>query len=200
MATNINELPQFIDMMLKLGIYVIQFPPLSRSGRARKNWEKLKLSDEQRLWFWKYIAERSEQLESRMHLLAECFSMDINASGTPHRCSIGSQVRIDPQGNAYPCQCFHFGTDYRIGHVRKQTLAEIVQGQALKNIMTTCFNRPYQIESCRQCQWINMCGGGCMGSAYETHKTVLSADACRVRKQWIEELFEERIGRVLRQV
>lgn len=198
MSPNIGEVPELIDFALEKGIQVIQFPPLSSSGRARSNFDELRLSDDERLCFWDFISMRSKELKGELDLLAECFSLDINNTGTPYRCSIGNQLRIDPTGDVYPCQCFHFGSEYCIGNVKKQSLDEIVNGRKLKETIKTSFTRPLGIDECRECKWRNFCGAGCMGNSFETNGTIWKSDSCNVRKQWIEKSFESKFDEICR--
>ena len=197
MKINVHELPDIIDFALEHEIPVIQFPPLSPSGRARKNWDELKLSNEEMLWFWEFVSKRAEELKGKMDLLADCFSINIANSAVPYRCSIGTQLRIDPMGNVFPCQCFHFGTEYLLGNIRELSLEEIVHGSQLKEIIKACFQRPLKIEECRKCPWRNFCGAGCMGIAYETSGTILQSISCEVRNKWIDKLFKKELNKII---
>lgn len=194
MRPNLAEVDALIDLMTSLEIRVIQFPPLARSGRARENWDALAISDDQRLAFWRTVYRRSGELRGRMDLLADCFSLVLDRPGVPYRCSIGSQLRMDPEGNLYPCQCFHSGAAYRLGNVRETSIGEVVAGQRLRTIIERCLTRPECIESCRHCRWMNFCGAGCMGNAYECSGNALTPDACSAREGWLRELFAARIG------
>jgi len=198
MRINVEDVLELIEFALGKGIPVIQFPPLASSGRAKANWDELRLSDAKRLWFWDFISKRSKELKGKLDLLAECFSLDINNPGKPYRCTIGSQLRIAPNGDVYPCQCFHFGSEYCIGNVKKQSLEEIVRGQKLREIIKTCSARPSKIDECRECRWRNFCGAGCMGNAFEVNGTIWSPDSCNVRKQWIEKLFQAKFNEIYR--
>ena len=194
MRPNIREVPAFVKRMLDLGITIVQFPPLARSGRARKHWHQLRLSDAQRLWLWQYLSRRTCELKGRMDILADCLSIDIHNPGVPYRCSIGSQLRMDPRGDLYPCQCFHFGSEFRLGNIHEQRLEQIVKGARLRRIIEHCIARPNLIPGCSHCHWRNFCGAGCMGNAYEASGEALSPDGCKVRKAWVERLFEEQAG------
>lgn len=195
-SVNVEDVPKIIEFALGKGIPVIQFPPLSSSGRAKANWDELRLSDDKRLWFWDFISKRSKELKGKIDLLAECFSLDINNPGNPYRCSIGSQLRIAPTGDVYPCQCFHFGTEYCIGNIKEQNLDEIMNSNKLREIKQNCFVRPLQIDSCVECKWMNFCGAGCMGNAFEVNGTIWSTDSCNLRKQWIENLFKAKFNEI----
>ncbi len=194
---NIDETPDIIQFGLDRGIPVIQFPPLSPSGRAKSNWEELKLSNEEILRFWDIVSEKASELKGEMDLLADCFSMNISRSGAQTRCSIGTQVRVDPAGNVFPCQCFHSGQEYCLGNVRNSKFDEIVAGQKLRNIKQECFDRPNLIEECQECPWRNFCGSGCMGSAYERTGAALRPNDCEARMQWIRKLFHKELEKVI---
>jgi radical SAM protein with 4Fe4S-binding SPASM domain len=196
MKTNVNEIPDIIDFALERQIPVIQFPPLSSSGRAKKRWNELKLSDDEMLWSWEFISKRSEELRGKMDLLADCFSININNPGVPYRCSIGTQFRIDPEGYVYPCQCFHFGSEYCLGNIREKSLENIVYGKRIKEIKEICFQRPLNIDECKKCKWRNFCGSGCMGNAFENSGTILNTESCEVRKRWTENLFEAKLKEI----
>ncbi len=198
MSLNVKEIPELIDFALEKGIQVIQFPPLSSSGRGKARWDELRLPDDKRLWFWEFITKRAKELKGKLDLLAECFAVDINNPGNPYRCSIGSQLRIAPNGDVYPCQCFHFGSEYCIGNVKKQSLEDIVNSKKLREIIKSCFARPSKIDKCRGCRWRNFCGAGCMGNAFEVSGTIWSPDSCNVRKQWIENLFHAKFNEIYR--
>jgi radical SAM protein with 4Fe4S-binding SPASM domain len=101
---------------------------------------------------------------------------------------------MDPRGDLYPCQCFHFGDDFLLGNIREINLTQVVKGTRLKDIINYCMDRPNRIVGCSQCRWRNFCGAGCMGNAYEATGSALMPDRCNVRKRWIEGLFEGRTG------
>lgn len=196
MKPNVNEIPDIIDFALDRQIPVIQFPPLSSSGRAKKRWSELRLSNDKMLCFWEFVSKRSKELKGKMDLLADCFSININNPGVPHRCSIGTQFRVDPDGYVYPCQCFHFGSEYCLGNIQEKSLKDIVYGQRIKEIKEECFQRPLNIDECRKCKLRNFCGSGCMGNAFECSGTILNAESCTVRKKWIEKLFEMKLKEI----
>ncbi len=200
MKPNIHEVSAVIDFAHKSGIPVIQFPPLTPSGRARENWTALQPSQDELYNFWKTIYACANELRGKMDLLADCFSIDIRRGGKTYQCSIGTQFRIDPLGNVYPCQCFHFGTDFLLGNIKGTSLKSIIEGEKIKAIKQLSQSRTDMIQGCTSCRWRNFCGAGCMGYAYETTGTPFEAPTCDLRKAWIEFLFSEVLARTKKEL
>ncbi len=196
MKINLLEVAEIIEFAVNKQIPVVQFPPLSPSGRAQSRWADLVLSTEEKLWFWNLISQKSKELQGDIDLIADCFSMNIHKIGTPYKCTIGSQFRIDPDGKVYPCQCFHFGEEYSLGNIKEISLKEMVLGQKIKKIKQQNITRAISIEACKECKWRNFCGSGCMGNAYERTGTILNTTSCDLRKRWIENLFEVKFSEV----
>lgn len=193
MQGNVHEVSAIIDFARARDIPVVQYPPLTPSGRGRKNWQDLQLSSDDMLNFWRIVTQRSAELQGEMDILADCFSINIQQAGVPYQCSIGSQFRIDPGGNVYPCQCFHFGEEFLLGNIRTSSLGSMINGAKVKEIKKISRRRPGMIASCSTCRWQNYCGAGCMGNAFERTGSILNATSCEVRKRWIEGLFSTAI-------
>jgi radical SAM protein with 4Fe4S-binding SPASM domain len=197
MKKNVHETAAIVRFAGERGIPVVQYPPLTPSGRAKKFWNDLQLSHAELLDFWETVSKCALEVRGEMDLLADCFSMDIHRAGKPYQCSIGSQFRIDPSGNVYPCQCFHYGTEYLLGNIRHDTLKSMVAGSRIKEIQLLGRKRPSMIAGCSDCRWRSYCGSGCMGNAFETTGTVLHPTSCEARKRWIESLFAGEIAKTV---
>ncbi|MBU0945696.1 MAG: PqqD family peptide modification chaperone [Proteobacteria bacterium] len=193
MQSNRREVLAIIEFARRRKIPVLQYPPLTRSGRAKERWDKLQLSSDQMLEFWETVNKRSAELQGEMDLLADCFSINIHQAGSPFQCSIGTQFRVDPTGDVYPCQCFHSGADFQLGNVKTQSLKSMIEGEKIKAIKALSIRRPATIDSCSVCRWQKYCGAGCMGNAFETTGTVLYPSSCETRKKWIESLFTKAV-------
>lgn len=191
MRQNIKETPALIELALEKKIPTIQFTTLFPAGNARKRWDELNLSDNDKLWLWELLWMKSKELKGKLLLINECLSIDIDELRISSSvCGVGTNLRIDPKGNVYPCQGFIKSSEYYVGSLRKQTLKEIVNGNKLKEILMCSNKRPSMIEKCRNCLWRGLCGSGCMASVYERKKTIWSTDSCNTRKQWIKKMFE----------
>ena len=194
MRPNIKEAPALIDLALEMEIPAIQFNTLFPAGNAREHWEELNPPELDKLWLWDLIRRKSEELRERQVLINECLSINIDELRVSQiACGIGKYLRIDPQGNIYPCQGFIKDSEFCLGNLRMHTLEEVVHGGKLEKIWKSNLKRPSMIENCRTCSWRGLCGSGCMASAYEINRTIWSPDSCRVRKQWIKKQFESKL-------
>jgi radical SAM protein with 4Fe4S-binding SPASM domain len=195
MACNVDEASAVTDLALEKGIRGIAFTSLLAGGNARTNWDDLKLSSERTLQLWEFILTKARELAGRLAILHEGLSVSLDSPGVSKAlCSIGTNLRIDPEGNIYPCQCFIGGQDYRLGTIREQNLEEIVLGPRLRQVKRACYQRIERIEQCRVCPWRHFCGAGCMGYAYHTEGTIWTAPDCELRRRWIKRLFELRLA------
>jgi radical SAM protein with 4Fe4S-binding SPASM domain len=198
LASNADEASAVIDLALEKRLCGVMFTSLLPGGNAQANWDEIKLSTEQALLLWEFIAAQARNLAGRLLILHQGLSITLGEPGVSHAgCSIGSNLRIDPEGNVYPCQCFVGGDDYRLGNLREQTLEELAYGRRLSEIQRACYHRIETIEKCRACDWSQYCGGGCMGQAYHKGGSILATPDCELRSGWISRLFELHLAHCL---
>ena len=195
MACNVDDASALIDLALEKEVSGIMFTSLLAGGNARTNWDDLKLSRERTLQLWEFIYDKARELAGRLAILHEGLSISLDNPGVSKAlCSIGTNLRVDPEGNVYPCQCFTGGQDYRLGNIREQTLEEFVLGPRLQQVKKECYQRIERIEQCRECMWRHFCGAGCMGNAYHTQGIIWATSDCDFRWHWIKRLFELRLA------
>lgn len=77
-----------------------------------------------------------------------------------NNCGSGKdKIYIYPNLEVYPCTCL---TDFSLGSLRTNTLQEI-----LSSINTEPFvNYEVKNETCRSCEYLKYCNGGCIGMSY----------------------------------
>lgn len=195
MACNVGEVLAVIDLALEKGLKGVVFTSLLTGGNAHTNWEEIELPDERRLELWQFILTKARDLTGRLVILHQGIFISLDGPGVSKAlCSTGTNLRVDPEGNIYPCQCFAGGQDYRLGNIREQTLEEIVLGPRLQQIKETRYQRIELIEQCRECVWRHYCGAGCMGNAYHKEGTICAAPDCDLRRRWVRRLFELRLA------
>ena len=76
-------------------------------------------------------------------------------------CGSGSQkIYVYPNFNVYPCTCL---TDFCVGNLMDETLAEIRTGEKLRPFFFFFFQKD---AVCNACEFKTVCNGGCIGMSY----------------------------------
>lgn len=80
---------------------------------------------------------------------------------TPRKnCGMGSgEIYVDAQGKVYPCKLITT-PDWFSGNIKEQSLAEILNAEALERARTMDVDNR---RGCRTCMIRRLCGGGCRG-------------------------------------
>jgi uncharacterized protein len=102
-----------------------------------------------------------------------CMEKGVNVSCRPNvlrvHCSsqTDSSYAVDPSGDIYKCWEFIGDVRHRVGRISDD--GEMVD---IKGSYYSWLSRdPTFFESCRKCQWLPSCGGGCVSKAYVKHKS-----------------------------
>ncbi len=106
-----------------------------------------------------------------------------------HDCSAakGEQIGIVPDGSIGICHEFIGTRDFFIGHIDSEE--DIYQN----GYLTYWVNRtPFNMEQCRKCPAIAICGGGCPANAFQNESDLYGLDVtcCGTSKRLLEWYFE----------
>ena len=74
------------------------------------------------------------------------------------------KVYIYPDLNVYPCTCLD---SFPIGNLTKNSLDKILLSEASKNFINYL---PELEETCMECEYLELCNGGCIGTAFHKYK------------------------------
>lgn len=166
-SMNFNQLNQLKELANSFGakLRVSRFRP---SGRARKNWEELKLNPSQ-------LGELAAWLSNDPSILTGDSFFSISQDG---RRQLGLDMCgackmtccIDPCGNVFPC-AFMQETPFRGGNLREKSFQDIWDNSA-------AFKKIRYLEPgyCRRCRHFEKCRGGCPAVAYFVTKDLNKAD------------------------
>ena len=195
-AGNVQDAAGLIELALAEGLRGVVFTSLLAGGNASDHSDELKLSSTQAFAYWDLISAAAGDLAGQLSILHQGIYMSLAEPGVSKvLCSIGTNLRVDSEGNVYPCQCFVGGLDYRLGNLRQQPLAQMVHGTRLQEIKRSRYERIEMIDRCRECDWRHYCGAGCMGQAYHKQGTILATPDCDIRHRWVRRLFEQQLTR-----
>jgi mycofactocin radical SAM maturase len=157
----LKELAAFYGARLR----VSRFRP---SGRARENWEKLKLNSNQ-------LQELSAWLSRDPSVLTGDSFFSISQDGRRQlgldMCGAAKMTAcIDPLGNVFPC-AFLQAEEFCGGNLKEKTLKDIWDS-------APSFQRFRRLEpsSCRDCPRFSQCHGGCPAVAYFLTRDLNSPD------------------------
>ena len=106
-------------------------------------------------------------------------------------CSV--QYAIEGDGSVYPCD-FYMLDNYCIGNINTDSMEEIDQNRIKSGFIQ---QSAYLPEQCRNCQWLQLCRGGCRRNRIETESSDSGLNYfCRAYK----EFFPYAIKRLLKLV
>lgn len=104
------------------------------------------------------------------------------------KCS-SEYISVCPNGDVYPCGRWAGEKKFLMGNIMNETLSEIVHSRPAHEIL----GRGEFLDECRDCQWLEICNGGCPHTSFLYTGSIYHCDFyCKGRK----ELFAHIYGRV----
>lgn len=95
-----------------------------------------------------------------------------------------SLLCIKPNGDVLPCSVFF---NYVFGNVKKESLYKIWNSQQMRKLRGMKIR---DLNQCRKCKFMNLCGGGCRANASIQNKNIKSKDllACKLMNFFFKEI------------
>ncbi len=188
---NIHQINKIIDMAEELGVSALKLSQVQKQGRAVDSNFAPTIEE----WIGAGEDLLAHHVE-RPHLTSNLYADLRNGEDNSFRltnslfpkleCHLRLVPRIDSVGDVWPCQMF-VDPDYVVGNIRRQPLAEILNGNRFQNLFARCCGRAKRIEKCGKCEWKPVCSGGCPGLALSEYGTIMHEDVyCEVRRYWFE--------------
>ena len=96
-------------------------------------------------------------------------------------------LRIDPNGNAFPCQLFS-GEDYVLGNIKNSYLKDILASEKAYNIIDKIRSRKKANADCERCPFSDACMCGCPAISHsQTGDIFAKHDQCGMIKYFMKE-------------
>ncbi|MFC1572219.1 PqqD family peptide modification chaperone [Candidatus Eisenbacteria bacterium] len=190
MKQNIARAPEMIDLATRLGVSRLRFLPLHRQGRAGSAWSTLDASLDEYVEWFRYVYYDNEAQTCPVEISGGLTGMAMYPSSNSETpwCSIGKTLVVDAHGNVYPCALM-VDQRFLLGNVTQVGLEEITASEQLRELTQTCRARKEKIETCRDCDWRNLCQGSCAALVFLEKGTLWAADSyCEFRRQLYEDL------------
>lgn len=87
-------------------------------------------------------------------------------------CGVGySVIDIDWNGDVYPCHLLR-KVDFLLGNIIEEEIETIVN----KTVDLSIRKNTHEIDKCKSCDFMSLCGGGCRAAAYYEHGTFARED------------------------
>lgn len=82
--------------------------------------------------------------------------------GMTGRCTC--QLVVEADGSVYPCD-FYVTDEWKLGDISTSTLTELAESETSHRFVEASLQLP---DTCRECQWLPLCRGGCRRDRAET--------------------------------
>lgn len=102
-------------------------------------------------------------------------------------CEAGKKfVSVDSKGDVYPCHMLHFD-EFKMGNALIKDIKEMVSNTQNRFIDIDVNG----INTCKDCEYKYLCGGGCRGRSYLKHGNLLEKDTyCTLNYKYYKNLIE----------
>lgn len=192
---NCNKIKDILDWCLSKNISKIAFKKMINSGRASANCNNINIQNGYE-FFIKELSEITKKYKDIIKIDGSpnenSFKLD-NIININYPCTLGENVKIDANGNVFPCQLLS-DAQFSIGNIFTENLNDVYKGDKLKNIIDISKERINKIKKCNSCTFLHFCWGGCMAQSYNEYGTLYKEyPYCEYRKNVLKNKLEEDI-------
>lgn len=193
MSQNLSDLEAIIKLTERLGVPLVRFIPLRRTGTAETTWDSIgsDLRVDDHAAFYRYTEELREKGECSIHVSCGLSGFVLtNNKDDDLWCPAGEQLVIDTAGDVFPCVLLMRDED-RLGNIHDDSISHLCASEGMARFCDILDNRRRKIGECVACSWRNLCQGGCMGIALDHKGTVWDRDLfCDYRKDAYRRAFD----------
>ena len=197
MDKNLTDLPRIIALGERLGVPLVRFLPLRKTGRAKEEWEHIgaamSVEDYERFYDYTSTLNTCGKISAKISCGLSGFLLKIPkvSSEDDLWCPVGRHMVVDINGDAFPCVLM-MEDEYRLGNVFHDSLEKMIHSDAMTGVCRALPERRQKIEKCVACTWRNLCQAGCMGQALDHRGTIWDTDNfCDYRKRAYKEAFDK---------
>jgi len=185
MRHNLGEIPELLDFADRMGIGSVSTGSLVLCGRASET----SLVAPPRLEQYLSLLERYDHDDNFRELyrkLSTVAALEWREGGANRQecCTFIENPYLTPSGRLYPCLLCH-NDEYSVTDVfEKGLVAALAEGAPLwSSLLRISLCRADEIPECQDCSGKPFCGGGCMGRAWGSCGSLMSADdRCETRR------------------
>ena len=186
MAHNLEELPELLEKIDKMGIGRLVSGTLVDGGRARAA-THINLPTPAQYWELIDFYHSDAAFRALYDQKANIAAIEWYKNRSKHSdggCSSLKNLFVDTRGHLYPCTMLlldQYAMDKVYSRPLHRTIALALSKWAEIPILGR--NRPRMVPSCSRCTYKDHCGGGCMGRAAAVSGELMTPeDRCSLRK------------------
>jgi uncharacterized protein len=178
--SNIGSPAALADFLLANGIHGFRLNPVAYLGDARRNWERVGLSQEEIIDFvqrlMRLIVDRRDLLlENNVHSMCNFLTSKQRRTRCMRaQCGAGDSFQaIAGNGDIYPCGRATQSPGLKLGNVLDEGLTSLSDPARRHPVIGELRERrPHTLEDCPTCSYRQLCQSGCSAQAWERYGTV----------------------------
>lgn len=185
MRHNLEDIPAILECADSMGISSFRSGALVLCGRAAEGSD---VSPPEREQYQQLLEryDRDARFRELYRRIGRVAALEWRAGDTVRQecCTFIENPYLTPSGALYPCLLCHADEFSVTGVFEKGLAAAFIEGAPLwSSLLRISRTRPDSIPECRDCPGNTFCAGGCMGRAWGSRGSFLSADdRCGVRR------------------
>jgi radical SAM protein with 4Fe4S-binding SPASM domain len=185
---NFNNLEEFYDLALELGVDEARFAPLKYIGGGGNNAVQKIPLDEMLKYAYKMFKNNPHYLSLAGRDHFSSFAASCKLGSRTYYCGTGSRmVLLNSDGDIYPC-INHNLPEFKAGNIREKSFSEIWNNSPILNKLRETYPVNKINENCSKCAVRHWCLGGCRGETYHVTRSLNSCaiDCINIKKAVIE--------------
>ena len=177
---NIGDPDGLVAFMLGHAIHGFRVNPVAYLGDARKNWDRVGLTQDQIIAFFQtllrgVIARRDLLLEDNIHSMCRFLTSKQRRTRCMRaECGAGDSFQsVAANGDIYPCGRATQSPGLRLGNIFDDGIESLSQpARRSARIAEIRSRRPADFDDCAVCPYRQLCQSGCSAQAWESYGTV----------------------------
>lgn len=182
---NYMDIDETIKLLENKNVKKINFNFINSSGRGKDNYSKLEIDSKSLndiLYKLNEIKQNNPNINFKIPKLTSGCSLILKKENIP------LTVRIDPEGNVFPCQIFESKSTLNIGNIYITNLLDMINGDKINRLidfMSYAYEYNYK---CNKCVWKVICNRGCPAKLLSNGLLENDDGLCDVRKLYFKEI------------
>lgn len=188
---NINHINEIISFYEEQGM-PLNINPFISSGKGSIFRDELLISpgDFSRAMidlFDRWFEDPAVKIYDFYKIVKSFFTGSNNICCYSGKCS-SEYISVCPNGDVYPCGRWAGEKTFFMGNLNKDSMRKIVTSRAATDIL----NRREFLDDCKDCQWLEICNGGCPHTSYLYTGNIYNRDFyCKGRKKLFSHIYKK---------